>query len=74
MITMLWCVLRVGPSNGAQEQERRRATGSYKRGSAAAIPFDFGLDYSTDPASIEGTFGGIPANCTIDLDTFAVTC
>jgi hypothetical protein len=49
-------------------------TGSYKLGSAAAIPFDFELDYSTDPASIEGTFGGIPANCTIDLGTFAVTC
>jgi hypothetical protein len=51
-----------------------RFTGSYKLGSAAAIPFDFDLDYSTDPASIEGTFGGIPATCTIDLDTFAVTC
>ena len=49
-------------------------TGNYKVGSAAAVPFDFQLDYSTDPASIEGTFGGIPANCTIDLDTLEVTC
>ena len=49
-------------------------SGSYKLGSAAAIPFDFQLDYSTDPASIDGTFGGVPASCTIDLDTLEVTC
>jgi hypothetical protein len=58
----------------ARTGETASFTGSYKLGSAAAIPFDFELDYSADPASIEGTFGGIPATCTIDLDTFAVTC
>jgi hypothetical protein len=49
-------------------------SGSYKVGSAAAIPFDFQVDWSTDPASIEGTFGGVPTSCAIDLDTFVVSC
>jgi hypothetical protein len=49
-------------------------TGGYKLGSADPIPFDFALDYSSDPAAINGTFGGIPANCTIDLTTFAISC
>lgn len=49
-------------------------TGGYKLGSAAAIPFNFELDYSTEPAGLEGTFGGIPASCTIDLATFEVRC
>jgi len=49
-------------------------TGDFKLGSAGAIPFDFTLDYSTDPAGISGTFGGVPASCTIDLATFEVVC
>lgn len=49
-------------------------SGSYKLGSATAVPFNFELDYSSDPASIEGTFGDVPASCTIDLDTLEVTC
>ena len=49
-------------------------TGDFKLGSADAIPFDFTLDYSTDAAGISGTFGGVPASCTIDLATFEVVC
>jgi len=49
-------------------------TGGFKLGSAAPIPFEFELDYSTDPATITGTFGAAPANCTLDLETFAVSC
>lgn len=49
-------------------------TGGYKLGSAAAIPFDFEIDYSVEPAAIAGTIGGLPASCTIDLDTFEVRC
>ena len=49
-------------------------TGQYVLGSAEGIPFDFELDYSTDPAGLQGTLGGIPASCTIDLATFDVTC
>jgi hypothetical protein len=49
-------------------------TGEAKLGTAAPIPFDFTLDYSTDPAGLSGTFGGVPASCTIDLATFEVVC
>ncbi|KPK16399.1 MAG: hypothetical protein AMJ62_05795 [Myxococcales bacterium SG8_38] len=56
------------------EGDTASLTGGFKLGTAAAIPFEFDLDYSTDPAGIEGTFGGTPASCTIDLGTFAVTC
>lgn len=49
-------------------------TGDYKPGAATALPFDFQLDYSTDPAGITGTVGGLPASCTIDLATFEVRC
>ena len=49
-------------------------TGEFKLGTAAGIPFDFTLDYSTDPAGISGTFGGVPSSCTIDLATFVVVC
>lgn len=48
-------------------------TGDYKLG-AATLPFDFQLDYSTEPAGLTGTVGGLPANCTIDLATFDVRC
>lgn len=49
-------------------------TGGYKLGDAEAIPFDLEIDYSTEPAAITGTVGGLPAGCTIDLDTFDVRC
>lgn len=48
-------------------------TGDFELGAASAIPFEFTLDYSTDPAGISGTFGGVPSNCTIDFETFAVS-
>lgn len=49
-------------------------TGDYKLGAATTLPFDFELDYSTDPAGLTGTVGGLPAICTIDLATFEVRC
>lgn len=56
------------------EGESASFTGDFAFTGAAAIPFDFTLDYSTDPAGMSGTFGGVPADCTIDLETFAVVC
>lgn len=43
---------------------------------AVPIEFDLTLDYGTDPAGVSGTFGSmsLPANCTIDLNTFDVSC
>jgi len=61
-----WITLGEGDSAGF--------TGDFVLGAADAIPFDFTLDYSTDPADISGTFGGVPASCTIDLATFVVAC
>ena len=41
-----------------------------------ALEFNLTLDYRTDPATVSGTFGAstLPPNCTIDLDTFNVSC
>jgi len=43
---------------------------------AAPVPFNLTLDYRTDPAKVSGTFGAstLPPNCTIDLNTFNVSC
>jgi hypothetical protein len=43
---------------------------------AAPVEFNLTLDYGTDPAAVSGTFGStpLPSNCTIDLDTFHVSC
>lgn len=49
-------------------------TGDYKLGATTTLPFDFELDYSTDPAGLTGTVGSVPASCTIDLATFEVRC
>lgn len=40
------------------------------------VEFNLTLDYGTDPAGVSGTFGStpLPANCTIDLDNFDVSC
>jgi hypothetical protein len=43
---------------------------------AAPLKFNLTLDYRTDPAALSGTYGStsLPPNCTIDLDTFKVSC
>ena len=43
---------------------------------AAPLKFNLTLDYKTDPAALSGTYGStsLPPNCTIDLDTFNVSC
>lgn len=43
---------------------------------AAPLKFNLTLDYKTNPAALSGTYGStsLPPNCTIDLDTFNVSC
>jgi hypothetical protein len=42
----------------------------------APLKFNLTLDYRTDPAALSGTYGStsLPPNCTIDLNTFNVSC
>jgi hypothetical protein len=39
-----------------------------------ALPFDLEIDFGADPATVTGTFAGGAVSCTVDLETFQVSC